>query len=58
MTFLAGNLVKHNKLNNPTILVITDRNDLDGQLYDTFGLAYAFEQGPIKCEVERMYVNM
>ena len=25
MTFLAGNLVRHSKLNNPTILVITDR---------------------------------
>ena len=51
MTFLAGNLVKHNKLNNPTILVITDRNDLDGQLYDTFCSAYEFlRQEPIKCE--------
>ena len=50
MTFLAGNLVKHNKLNNPTILVITDRNDLDGQLYDTFCSAYEFlRQEPIKC---------
>ncbi|MGL6105635.1 type I restriction endonuclease subunit R [Romboutsia sp.] len=42
MTFLAGNLVKHNELNNPTIIVITDRNDLDGQLYDTFGSAHEF----------------
>ena len=51
MTFLAGNLVRHSKLNNPTILVITDRNDLDGQLYDTFCSAYEFlRQEPIKCE--------
>ena len=36
---------------NPTILVITDRNDLDGQLYDTFCSAYEFlRQEPIKCE--------
>ena len=51
MTFLAGNLVKHNDLNNPTIIVITDRNDLDGQLYETFGSAHEFlRQDPIKCE--------
>ena len=51
MTFLAGNLVKHSELNNPTIIVITDRNDLDGQLYDTFGSAHEFlRQAPIKCE--------
>ena len=34
MVFLAGKLIL--KLNNPTIVVITDRNDLDDQLYDTF----------------------
>ena len=34
MAFLAGKLIL--KLNNPTIVVITDRNDLDDQLYDTF----------------------
>jgi len=35
MVFYAGKLVQ--TLNNPTIVVITDRNDLDDQLYDTFG---------------------
>ena len=34
MVFYAGKLVL--ELNNPTILVITDRNDLDDQLFDTF----------------------
>lgn len=34
MVFYAGNMIK--KLNNPTILVVTDRNDLDNQLYETF----------------------
>lgn len=34
MVFLAGKIIL--KLNNPTIVVITDRNDLDDQLYDTF----------------------
>ncbi|MDU2687561.1 MAG: type I restriction endonuclease subunit R [Paeniclostridium sordellii] len=51
MTFLAGNLVKNEKLNNPTIIVITDRNDLDGQLFKTFSSAHDFlRQDPIKCE--------
>ncbi len=34
MMFTAGKLIR--SLNNPTILVITDRNDLDIQLFDTF----------------------
>ena len=34
MVFYAGKLI-HN-LDNPTIVVITDRNDLDQQLFDTF----------------------
>ena len=34
MVFFSGKLVL--QLNNPTILVITDRNDLDEQLFDTF----------------------
>jgi type I restriction enzyme R subunit len=34
MVFYAGKIVR--ALNNPTILVITDRNDLDDQLFDTF----------------------
>jgi type I restriction enzyme R subunit len=34
MVFYTGKIVQ--RLNNPTILVITDRNDLDDQLFDTF----------------------
>lgn len=34
MVFYTGGLVR--ELNNPTIVVITDRNDLDDQLYTTF----------------------
>ncbi len=34
MVFYAGKLVLN--MNNPTIVVITDRNDLDDQLFDTF----------------------
>jgi type I restriction enzyme R subunit len=34
MVFYAGKIVR--VLNNPTILIINDRNDLDDQLFDTF----------------------
>lgn len=34
MVFYTGKLVQ--ELNNPTVVVITDRNDLDDQLFDTF----------------------
>ncbi|MGL4362452.1 MAG: type I restriction endonuclease subunit R [Cellulosilyticaceae bacterium] len=51
MTFLAGNLVKSKTLNNPTIHVITDRNDLDGQLFATFCSAQDFlRQEPVQME--------
>ena len=30
------------KLNNPTLLVVNDRNDLDDQLFDTFSAAHEF----------------
>lgn len=34
MVFYTGKIVE--KLNNPTVVVITDRNDLDDQLFETF----------------------
>jgi type I restriction enzyme R subunit len=36
MVFYAGKLVLAEKMNNPTIVVLTDRNDLDQQLFETF----------------------
>jgi type I restriction enzyme R subunit len=36
MVFYAGRIILHPAMENPTIVVITDRNDLDGQLFDTF----------------------
>lgn len=36
MVFYAGKLVINEELENPTIVIITDRNDLDDQLYGTF----------------------
>lgn len=37
MVFYSGKLVL--ELNNPTLVVLTDRNDLDDQLFDTFSLS-------------------
>ncbi|KMZ24554.1 restriction endonuclease HindVIIP subunit R [Haemophilus influenzae] len=36
MLFYAGKLLTQPELKNPTIVVVTDRNDLDGQLFQTF----------------------
>jgi type I restriction enzyme R subunit len=36
MAFYAGRVILHPKMENPTIVVLTDRNDLDDQLFGTF----------------------
>jgi len=36
MVCFAGKLSQQSEMQNPTILVVTDRNDLDGQLFETF----------------------
>lgn len=36
MLFYAGKIIQHSAMNNPTIIVLTDRNDLDEQLFGTF----------------------
>lgn len=49
MVFYVGKIVQ--KLNNPTIVVITDRNDLDDQLFDTFtGAKQLLRQTPVQAE--------
>lgn len=36
MIFYTGKMVVSKELENPTVVVLTDRNDLDGQLFGTF----------------------
>jgi len=36
MVCYVGKLIQQPEMRNPTIVVVTDRNDLDGQLYETF----------------------
>ena len=38
MAFYAGQIIAHPAMENPTIVVITDRNDLDDQLFGTFAM--------------------
>ncbi|HQO92110.1 MAG TPA: type I restriction endonuclease subunit R, partial [bacterium] len=49
MVFYAGKIVL--EMDNPTILVITDRNDLDDQLFDTFASSkQLLRQEPVQAE--------
>lgn len=41
MCCYAGKLLQQPAMNNPTLIVVTDRNDLDGQLYQQFCSAQA-----------------
>ena len=49
MAFYTGKIVQ--RLSNPTVVVITDRNDLDDQLFDTFaGSRQLLRQTPVQAE--------
>ena len=51
MVCYAGKLLQQPEMNNPTIVVVTDRNDLDGQLFQTFTAAkYLLKQTPIQAD--------
>ena len=41
MLMLAGALIREPQMANPTVVMITDRNDLDDQLFDTFAAGRA-----------------
>ena len=38
MAFYAGRIIREEAMDNPTVVVLTDRNDLDDQLFSTFSL--------------------
>lgn len=51
MVFYAGKMVVTPQLNNPTIVVLTDRNDLDQQLFETFSnCQQLIRQTPVQAE--------
>jgi type I restriction enzyme R subunit len=51
MAFFAGKVIRHPAMENPTLLMITDRNDLDDQLFGTFSSCRdLFRQTPVQAE--------
>jgi len=51
MAFYAGRVVLHPAMQNPTLVVITDRNDLDDQLYGTFARCHELlRQQPVQAQ--------
>lgn len=51
MLMLAGTLVRAAEMANPTVVIVTDRNDLDDQLFDTFAMGRALlRQDPVQAD--------
>ena len=51
MAFFAGKIIRHPAMENPTLLMITDRNDLDDQLFGTFSSCNdLLRQTPVQAE--------
>ncbi len=51
MAFYAGRLVLEPAMENPTLILLTDRNDLDDQLFGTFSRCYELlRQKPVQAE--------
>lgn len=51
MACFAGKLLQQASMKNPTLIVVTDRNDLDGQLFETFtGAKMLLKQIPVQVE--------
>jgi type I restriction enzyme R subunit len=62
MTCLAGALMAHPGMGNPTLVVVTDRNDLDNQLFGVFaGAAEMLRETPARAdtrpELRRLLAN-
>jgi len=51
MAFYAGKVIRNPAMKNPTLVVITDRNDLDQQLFSTFALNQSLlRQSPVQAQ--------
>lgn len=62
MTCLAGALMAHEDMGNPTLVVVTDRNDLDNQLFGVFaGAKELLREAPVQAdtrpELRRLLAN-
>ena len=55
MTCFAARVMQEPAMENPTIVVITDRNDLDGQLFGVFSLAQdLLRERPVQAKTRQM----
>ncbi|MXX17743.1 MAG: type I restriction endonuclease subunit R, partial [Gammaproteobacteria bacterium] len=51
MAFYAGRIIREQAMDNPTVVVLTDRNDLDDQLFSTFSRCRdLLRQPPVQAE--------
>ena len=51
MVFYAGKIILQPEMENPTLVLLTDRNDLDNQLFDNFVVAQdLLRQKPVQAE--------
>lgn len=51
MAFYAGRVIREPAMNNPTLVILTDRNDLDDQLFGTFSRCQdLLRQPPVQAE--------
>jgi len=51
MVFYAGKVIRHPDMQNPTLLIITDRNDLDNQLFGIFAACKdVLRQHPVQAD--------
>ena len=51
MAFYAGRIIREPAMENPTVVVLTDRNDLDDQLFGTFSRCQELlRQPPVQAE--------
>lgn len=54
MAFYAGSIIQHPEMENPTLVVITDMNDLDDQLFGTFARCHQLlRQKPTQAQSRR-----
>ena len=54
MAFYAGAIIREPAMENPTVVVLTDRNDLDDQLFGTFSRCQELlRQPPVQAQSRR-----
>jgi type I restriction enzyme R subunit len=59
MLMLAGTLVRAAEMANPTVVIVTDRNDLDDQLFDTFAMGRGLlRQDPVQADSREHLKNL